>query len=243
MRKNILSFLLKVRKEYIGKSPFLISIYNTLNIHKQMVIGRLQKHGIEVLKQFDDCCEEYGFKYALAFGTLLGAVREKGFIKTDDDIDLYMWIDDYTPELPKALERFGFKWKHSFIVDDQKFAREDTFSYKDVDVDIFYLYQSEEFQYPYCCDFPPHPGCSSRIESLEKYGSLISRQIFLPINKDFVKVEFLGIFVPIPKNAHEILEFRYGQSYMTPIPRWKAGAYSNDHIIVRTDKTAKFYTY
>ncbi|MBR1687162.1 MAG: LicD family protein [Prevotella sp.] len=241
--KKLFAFLLKIRKEHIGRHPFLIKIYNKLNFHKRMEIQNLQTHGKEVIEQFDKCCKDNGYKYALAFGTLLGAIRDKGFIKTDDDIDMYMWIDDFTPEIPAQLQKYGFKWKHTFIADDQLFGREDTFSYKGIDLDIFYIYNSNEWEYPYCCDFPPHPDCSSRYESLEKYGNLISRQLFLPITKNFVEIDFLGLSIPIPENANEILEFRYGETFMTPIARWNKGAYSNEHITVRLDKEAVYITH
>lgn len=50
---------------------------------------------IEVLEVFDDLCSRHGLQYYAAYGTLLGAVRHKGFIPWDDDIDLFMFRDDY----------------------------------------------------------------------------------------------------------------------------------------------------
>jgi lipopolysaccharide cholinephosphotransferase len=50
---------------------------------------------IEVLVHLKKYCEENGIKYFLVFGTLLGAVRENGFIKWDYDIDVGMIRDDY----------------------------------------------------------------------------------------------------------------------------------------------------
>lgn len=49
----------------------------------------------EILDYFHDFCEENGLKYSLGYGTLLGAVRHKGMIPWDDDIDLIMPRKDY----------------------------------------------------------------------------------------------------------------------------------------------------
>jgi len=50
---------------------------------------------LELLIKFDSFCKEHELRYFLSGGTLLGAVRHKGFIPWDDDIDVMMPRPDY----------------------------------------------------------------------------------------------------------------------------------------------------
>ena len=55
----------------------------------------IQLLGVEVLQDIDRVCRKHNIRYWIDFGTLLGAVRHKGFIPWDDDLDISMLWEDY----------------------------------------------------------------------------------------------------------------------------------------------------
>ena len=62
---------------------------------KEISIKEAQKAMLEILKKIDEICDEQNITYFLMYGTLIGAVRHKGIIPWDDDIDIMMPRDDY----------------------------------------------------------------------------------------------------------------------------------------------------
>lgn len=58
-------------------------------------IEELKRIQLEILIQVRDFCDKNKLMYFLAYGTLLGAVRHKGYIPWDDDIDIMMPRKDY----------------------------------------------------------------------------------------------------------------------------------------------------
>lgn len=58
-------------------------------------LEKLRTIEIDILDEFVRICNKYDFKYYLAYGTLIGAVRHQGFIPWDDDIDVWMFREDY----------------------------------------------------------------------------------------------------------------------------------------------------
>lgn len=62
------------------------NLLNTSEVKRQLVT---------MLSAFDRMCRKYNIRYSLDSGTLLGAIRHKGFIPWDDDIDLIIPRPDY----------------------------------------------------------------------------------------------------------------------------------------------------
>lgn len=67
----------------------------------------LHRIHISMLKKIDEFCKENDIKYFLMYGTLIGAVRHKGFIPWDDDVDIGMLREDYNKFM--KLAKNGFK--------------------------------------------------------------------------------------------------------------------------------------
>lgn len=66
----------------------------------------LKQKTLDLLKVFHAFCRENNLHYSVGYGTMLGAIRHKGFIPWDDDIDLIMKREDYNRLQKLASERF-----------------------------------------------------------------------------------------------------------------------------------------
>ncbi len=149
---------------------------------------------------------EHDIIFLLAFGTLLGVVRDKDFISHDEDIDLIIW-DEYKQ---KFFDLLPVMRDHGFEV-----ARYDRRSLISIIrngeyIDIYFFKANDE-------------------------GFNTSGAIFFPSNliRETVDYEFKNTLFKVPKKYECFLDYEYGQDWRTPIqwndfgmPQWKRKLYT-----------------
>lgn len=141
-------------------------------------------------KLFDNC----SIKYSLAFGTLLGAVRDKTIIKGDEDVDVLVYSEkdirnnlQYLSDNGLKLCRIQGNLLYSFKADTNGFI--DVYIINKLPISIWSLW----------CD------------------SIINRAIPRRYIRKLDEIEFLGDYYPCPKHPEKILEFWYGKTWKIPI--------------------------
>lgn len=162
-------------------------------------VSELRKIQLDILSAVHNYCEVNNLRYSLAFGSLLGAVRHKGFIPWDDDIDIVLMRDDYD----KLVEGFnGFDKRYRLYepsldddynfryakISDERTLLEEVCSLRNVGINIDV--------------FPIDNLFDSESDSLSFIKSLKSRKLIMrfKILKDSYKMKwYKRIFLQIGK--------------------------------------------
>lgn len=89
----------------------------------------------KLLGEFDTLCKDNNIDYWINFGTLIGAIRHKGFIPWDDDTDLGIMRDDL--ERLQEIVRSDHRYKITVVYDYYVHCRQIRFLYNDEDIPCF----------------------------------------------------------------------------------------------------------
>ena len=118
---------------------------------KKLSKEECKKISLNILLDVTKFCDEHDITYFLACGTLLGAIRHKGFIPWDDDVDIMMprpdyniFIDTYTSDTYKVLKPCEGLLYYAKVYDTNTIKYEKGTDYKKnkpygVDIDVFPL--------------------------------------------------------------------------------------------------------
>lgn len=79
---------------------------------KEILFEEIKVLQMDVLSAIDYFCSERGIRYSMSNGTLLGAVRHKGYIPWDDDIDIYVPREDYN----RLISEFPMLYKGRYKI-------------------------------------------------------------------------------------------------------------------------------
>lgn len=132
---------------------------------KKISVDEMKQIQMDILRDIHLFCQENHLQYTLIFGTLLGAIRHKGYIPWDDDIDIALPRPDYE----KFVATYNREGSHYHVYDYRKDADyhnpyakvadtrtilEENVSMKDIgiNIDVFpvdYMFDTKEL----CCKF------------------------------------------------------------------------------------------
>lgn len=220
MKRN---YLLERLAAQVGNVRWIKTLLNPLwkmlyiNPRKKTHAKAFLNNALDSLKKLDQVFQNNGVPYCLVFGTLLGAIREHGFIKHDLDVDVAIWYDVDNLFIEKILTDAGFRLERRIEVDNGTFGREETYTYNDVNIDLFYFYPYDD-NLKYTLVFVPAESCNDFKDSMKKSGGLLPLQLMLPLEKKVKYVPFENISLPVPVNALDFLEARYGKNWRVPDP-------------------------
>ena len=114
---------------------------NANNKLQEISLEEANKIVLDILIEFDQICKKNNLTYWLDAGTLLGAVRHKGFLPYDDDIDVTMPRDDYN----KFIEIYQKKLSpHLFLQTKESDPKYAQYYAKIRNTDTLYIEKSEK---------------------------------------------------------------------------------------------------
>lgn len=155
----------------------------------------IRRFGYEAVSLIDEAAQRVGAPYCAFYGTLLGFIRDKGFIPHDMDMDFAIMPDSKkVSSLFYALESLGFYFERYILIDGK--LKEFSMRYKEISIDFFLRYYLDEAK-----------------RMFKSYGERVGDYwivVVTPVPTRLIPYEIKGVKTMIPENFDEILTACYG---------------------------------
>lgn len=203
------------------------------------MLDKTQEILLQLLKEIDELCQSNGVHYSLGGGTAIGAIRHRGFIPWDDDIDLYMTRENWVKFIKvyedekflsnRVLESCEFDGEYSntfgrYVATDSaavhshQITRDDPAGYV-IDIFVFDPIMKDDMNrfletYMLECDLINETmGFSTRFDmNIERYGRYLKRKRregLVPVVKELTEQ-----LVKLGGNEHDSYAMEWGSAPM-----------------------------
>ena len=180
---------------------------------------------IELAKQtfleIKEVLDSLKIKFYLNHGILLGAIREKGFIPWDKDIDLRMPAEDQGPHVCEEFEKKGFLCRPTILYQgliSTYVLRKNRIK---TDLALNHYYKPEDL----IISLSGRPTIQNAVHPARFY-------------REACFVKLIGVSALVPNPPEEFLEFIYNKDWKTPV---RDKSYVNDHKRISLDKYIKYF--
>ncbi len=201
----------------MNNHEFLKEIHNHLD-HEYELFNGYQRISNSILVEFDRICRLNGIRYCLAYGTMLGCVRDHQQIPWDYDIDVFVPNTDCNRLLEALNKDLNDDYYYKFTNNTQDYPTtclrlcKKGYTYMAMHVDVFFLI-----------------GCPDNCRDRKRFINTVSRLSLFRIEKNVEKhLPVVADKSLIKRLIHKILSFRYG-------------LYSNRQLLKKEQKL--FYMY
>lgn len=206
-------------KKFLKKHSFGRMIYEPLRkMYRLWAIPRrrrlLKHNGPGVLKSLVDIFEKHNIPAFAAYGTMLGLVRNHGFIAHDEDIDIGVMPGEWTPQrLLRILLKEEKGFKLLFVFKFRERVTEFKVEYRKIPIDFFFYEDTgSEFLSPLYffvegVRYPTPNANSMKIVHTPRFAGIS-------------KIPAFGGEFPVVDNYEQVLAGLYGEGWRVPDRKW-----------------------
>lgn len=168
----------------------------------------LRKHGVEVLTDLLAVFKKHGIPGYAACGTLLGFVRDGGFMPHDDDIDVAILPGEWTPvRVLRTLLDEGYEYVFGFAYEGR--INEFKLRWKGIPIDFFFYeddgvhFNSKVYYYLTNVKYPSSTANTVMEFPEMRISKLTTRRVY-------------GVDVPVPDPPEAACEDHFGPTWNVP---------------------------